>query len=84
MMNDTPTFKEMLDDYVSVAYRGTLPDPDQRQALLDYVTRLEANQVTPDLIALYRAWQAAEYPNEKFEAMRQVMAELGTIIEGGA
>lgn len=95
------TFEDLLNEYgEEMQFLGAARSVDSphrqrtRQAALDTVARLQARQITPELIALYHKLQAGRhaesveegwlYPSEQERLMEDIVLALGKLIEGGA
>lgn len=91
--NVPETFEDLLAYHDARREEGWVDNP-ARKEMLAYVARLEARQITPDIVALYTKLQAGRraefsedeaflYPGEQHRVMEEIVLALGKMIEGG-
>lgn len=94
------TFEVLIDTLIGNAFRlgqegrgYAMPElAPTRQAALDYVKRLEARQITPEMIALWDEYQAMQakaeqtgtivYPDEQARYARLLWGIFARVMEG--
>lgn len=91
-MDDTETFEDLLEAYIEcIGENHTWHCEATEEALRDYVARLEANQITPDMLAVWQAYQSEKgdrpwyyITHDKMEQYKDVLwAAFANMMDGG-